>query len=231
MNNVNVYCDESCHLENDREKSMVIGAIWCSEDTVMEVARRIKEIKIEHGLDKFTEIKWVKVSQSKEDFYMDILNYFFDNKDLHFRGLIIPNKAVLEHKNHNQTHDDWYYKIYFDMLKTIISPNAKYNIYLDIKDTLGGKKVQKLWNVLSNNMYDFDKDIIRKIQIIRSHEIQLVQITDLLIGALSYKYRNLNKNVTKIKIINRMMERSGYDLEKTTLLREEKFNILIWDPK
>ena len=25
----NIYCDESCHLENDREKAMVLGAVWC----------------------------------------------------------------------------------------------------------------------------------------------------------------------------------------------------------
>ena len=25
----NVYCDESCHLEHDRQKVMVLGAIWC----------------------------------------------------------------------------------------------------------------------------------------------------------------------------------------------------------
>ena len=24
----NIYCDESCHLENDCEKAMVLGAIW-----------------------------------------------------------------------------------------------------------------------------------------------------------------------------------------------------------
>jgi hypothetical protein len=26
----NVYCDESCHLEHDRQKVMVLGAIGCS---------------------------------------------------------------------------------------------------------------------------------------------------------------------------------------------------------
>ena len=24
----NVYCDESCHLEHDRQKVMVLGVIW-----------------------------------------------------------------------------------------------------------------------------------------------------------------------------------------------------------
>ncbi len=28
----NVYCDESCHLENDHRKVMVLGAVWCPFD-------------------------------------------------------------------------------------------------------------------------------------------------------------------------------------------------------
>ena len=29
---VNVYCDESCHLEHDRQSVMVLGAVWCLEE-------------------------------------------------------------------------------------------------------------------------------------------------------------------------------------------------------
>lgn len=28
----NLYCDESCHLENDGQKAMVLGAVWCPDD-------------------------------------------------------------------------------------------------------------------------------------------------------------------------------------------------------
>jgi hypothetical protein len=24
----NIYCDESCHLENDKQEVMVLGAVW-----------------------------------------------------------------------------------------------------------------------------------------------------------------------------------------------------------
>ena len=27
-----VYCDESCHLENDHQNAMVVGAVWCLLD-------------------------------------------------------------------------------------------------------------------------------------------------------------------------------------------------------
>lgn len=56
--------------------------------------------------------------------------------------------------------------MYFDMLKIILSPTDRYRIYIDIKDTRGGAKVVKLHDVLSNNMYDFSRQIIERIQIV-----------------------------------------------------------------
>ncbi|NTV59869.1 MAG: DUF3800 domain-containing protein, partial [Chlorobiaceae bacterium] len=41
----NIYCDESCHLEHDRQKAMVLGAIWCPLDKTREIAVRLREIK------------------------------------------------------------------------------------------------------------------------------------------------------------------------------------------
>ena len=133
----NIYCDESCHLEHDGESAMTIGGVWCPQSKKDEIFHRIREIKEEHGLSKSFEIKWNKVSPGQLDFYMDIVNYFFDNSDLHFRVLVIPNKQELKHELFNQTHDDFYYKMYFNMLKTLFIPGCGYNIYIDIKDTRG----------------------------------------------------------------------------------------------
>lgn len=121
----NVYCDESCHLENDHQKAMVLGAIWCSVDKTREIAIRLREIKQKHKLASNFEIKWTKVSPAKLAFYLDIIDYFFDDDDLHFRGLVIPDKSKLNHGAFpGQNHDDWYYKMYFDMLKVIFRPDA-----------------------------------------------------------------------------------------------------------
>lgn len=34
----NLYCDESCHLENDHQKVMVLGAVWCPLEKAGEIA-------------------------------------------------------------------------------------------------------------------------------------------------------------------------------------------------
>ena len=227
----NIYCDESCHLENDHINVMALGAAWCKLNDTEEITNAIKAIKSKHNLASSFEIKWTKISPAKKDFYSDLINYFFDEKKLHFRSVIIPNKCKLDHAKFSQSHDDWYYKMYFLLLKEILDPEEKYNIYIDIKDTRGYAKVEKLREVLSNNAYDFDQTIIKKIQQIRSHEATIMQLTDLLIGALTYFHRKLSTSKPKNELIKLIQTRSGHNLLRSTLPKENKFNIFVWSPK
>ena len=224
----NVYSDESCHLEHDSQQVMILGAVWCPLEKSKEIAVRLREIKVKHGLKSNFEIKWSKVSKAKIQFYLDLVDYFFDHADLHFRALIIPDKTKLDHDRFEQTHDVWYYKMYFNLLKVILNPNNAYRFYIDIKDTRGGEKIAKLKNVLSNSVYDISGTIIERMQIVRSHEVEIIQLADLLIGALSYLNRGLEKSEGKKAVIDRIRKRSGYSLNKSTLFLENKFNIFKW---
>ena len=215
-------------MEHDGEKAMVLGGVWCPADKKDEIFRRLREIKEEHGLNKHFEIKWNKVSKGKLEFYMDVINYFFDNSDLHFRVLVVPNKSELKHEEFGHSHDTFYYKMYFNLLKTLFEPDCGYNIYIDIKDTRGQKKVDKLHEVLCNNHYDFNRELIKKVQQVRSEEVELVALADLLIGAMSYLHRGKTTSEAKLKLIERIKERSKYNLMASTLYRENKFNIFVW---
>jgi len=219
----NIYCDESCHLPNDGSNKMVIGGIWCPNEKVREITNRIKDIKKQHGITH--EMKWVKLSRSKERAYLDLINYFFDDDDLHFRVVIVENKDKIDNSFFNQTQDDFYYKCYFRMLYGIIEPSSKYNIYLDIKDTKSKTKIRKLVDVLSNSNYDFSHSIINNMQVVRSDEIEIMQIVDILIGAMSYYARALDGMESKLKVIDLIKHRSKADLSKNSFLRESKFNV------
>ncbi|MEI6089398.1 MAG: DUF3800 domain-containing protein [bacterium] len=225
----NIYCDESCHLENDKQKAMVLGAIWCPKTNTQNIFKDIRSIKTKHGLPTRFEIKWNKVYPAKIDFFEDLIKYFFNNEDLHFRVIVIPDKSKLNHEDFDQTHDDFYYKMYFNLLKVILDPESSYYIFLDIKDTRSQKKINILKDILRNNHYDYSKEIIKGIQHIRSHEVELLQLTDLLIGAFSYLHRGLNGSSAKLKLIEQIKEYSGYSMVKSTLFLENKFNIFIWD--
>ncbi|MCK5131580.1 MAG: DUF3800 domain-containing protein [Candidatus Sabulitectum sp.] len=231
MCETNIYCDESCHLPSDSMRCMVLGALWCSTSSASKFNTEIAAIKAKHNLTRYFEIKWTKVSQSKLNFYIDLLDYFFDNTSLGFRGWVIPDKSILRHDDFNQTHDDWYYKMYFYLIRNIIDTRCTYNIYLDIKDTRSREKLQKLDEVIRNAHYDFSRGIINRIQHVHSHDINLLQLADLLIGALSYHCRQLKGSSAKLVLIRKIKERTGFTLNSNTLPSERKFNLCIWRPK
>ncbi|MBK7670880.1 MAG: DUF3800 domain-containing protein [bacterium] len=228
---INIYCDESCHQERDHHGVMLLGATWCRQDKVRQAAERLREIKVAHGMSPYFEAKWTKVSPAKVALYRDLIDYYFDDDDLHARVLIVPDKSMLNHEAFAQTHDEWYYKMYFQLLEVIIDPKSTYHVYLDIKDTLGAEKVRKLHEVLANANYDFSRKIVQRIQTVRSHEVELLQLTDLLMGAVGYANRDLASSPAKQNLVSRVVQRSGYNLRTTTLYQESKLSIFKWQAK
>ncbi|GAH64596.1 unnamed protein product, partial [marine sediment metagenome] len=93
----NIYCDESCHLEHDHINVMALGAVWCEKDNVPQLASALRSLKMEFGLPSDFEIKWTKVSPAKIDFYKAVIDFFFDEPILRFRGVLIPDKRQLDH--------------------------------------------------------------------------------------------------------------------------------------
>ena len=82
--------------------------------------------------------------------------------------------------------------------------------------------------MLCNSLYDFSRAIVERVQLVHSHEIEQLQLADMLIGAVSYVNRDLHGNAGKLALVKRMQERSGYGLSKTTLYRENKVNLFRW---
>lgn len=226
----NIYCDESCHLEHDSQTIMLLGSIWCPKDNLGVLKSELNAIKSSHN--SRGEIKWTKVSPSREDLYLELVDFFFSKIQLNFRCLIVENKQILNHSFYNMgDHDSFYYKMYFYLLRNIMAPKNRYNIYIDIKDTRSQIKINKLKDVLCNNFHDFDREMIPIIQHVRSKEVDLLQLADFFMGAVSYQKRGLATSQTKLRIINKIKECSKSDLLNTTPPWDEKFNLFFFSPK
>jgi hypothetical protein len=210
---------------------MVLGAVWCPTEQRLSISEDLRRIRQDYFGNRLHELKWVKVSPSNLKLYGRVIDYFFDCPDLHFRCVVIPDKQILDHAARGQDHDTWYYKMYFNLLKVILEPGNGHFIYLDYKDTHSATKTRKLGEVLRNNAYDFERQIVRRIQPVRSEEVMLIQLVDLLTGVVSYINRGKLVSSAKRILVERVRRLSGYSLTATTLLREYKFNILRWSPK
>jgi len=225
----NIYCDESCHLEHDRKPVMVIGGVWCPAAEVKNITRQIRVIKEMHHARG--EIKWNRVSRSRQDFFIELVKYFFQNPALHFRCVIVDDKSKLNHAYFNQgSHDSFYYKMYYYMLRNILTRPNQYNIFLDIKDTRSAQKLHTLKEILCNNVHDFTQQMINNMQNIHSHESEILQLADLLIGAVGYQHRSLAENTTKTELIRQITDHVGHNLRSSTPPWVEKFNVFVFSP-
>lgn len=236
MNNVpdntfNIYCDESCHLEGDNIPVMVLGGVMARAGHVERISEAIRSVKVRHGLSKSFETKWTKISPAKLNYYLELVDLFLE-EDVTARVLVVPNKALLDHGKFEQSHDDWYYKMYYTLLKTLFRQGNTYRIYLDIKDTRGAPKTRKLHEVICNSRWDFDGQYVQCVQQIRSHESELLQLVDLIIGAVAYANRGLEGSPAKRAIIEHLSEKLGKDaLTTTSYLSTRKLNVLIWEAR
>lgn len=226
---INIYCDESCHLQNDKTNIMVLGALSVDSTDKIRIVDSIRKIKSEFKIKKTVELKWTKASKSKLDMYKKLIDLFFDEK-LCFRVVIAHNKKELSFSSEDD-YNTWYYKMYFLLLdKMINNPNEQYKILLDIKDTLGAPKVVFLHDVLSNNIYDFKKDVIKEMHQIDSNRNDLLQLCDILIGIFSYERRNLNTSPIKAEIVDYFKKRAGNNFYGTSPI-ENKLNVFDWGEK
>lgn len=228
MSNYKIFCDESNHLENDSSNLMILGAIQCPEEEVIRANKTIKYLRHKH--DYVKEIKWTKVSENQKSFYDELLEYFFSSVHLRFKGTVVINKSYLEHELFSSTHDEFYYKMYYYTLRDFLNTGNRYKIYLDYKDSQGGKRLSKLKEVFVNKSHG---NTDPEFTIIHSHESQLLQVCDLLIGALGYKNRNDIEHSSSIKnhIVQTIEQHIGHDLALGTPQWESKFNIFRFSPR
>lgn len=232
----NVYCDESCHLENDGQPVMVLGAVWCPKDAVRDLSDEIAGLKKAHHANG--ELKWGKVSGANVSFYNAVTDWFVSSKNINFRGLVVTDKSKLNHEAFNKGgHDEFYYKMYFSLLREVLSHNAKYEIYLDIKDSRSRRKVAKLKEVLCFDKYDFTSEMIVNLQNIRSHESHILQVADFIAGAVSYKHRYVMRSPQskpsegKLRVLAYLEKTTNTDFGRSTSRFAEKFNLFCFKPR
>jgi len=226
--NYKIFCDESNHLETDSSNLMVLGAIRCREEEVIKANKTIKYLRHKHNYHR--EIKWTKVSENQKEFYDELLAYFFSSLFLSFKGTVVIDKSRLSHDRFDSSHDEFYYKMYYYTLRDFLNAENQYRIYMDYKDTKGGKRVAKLKEVFYNESHG---NIEPDFNIIQSDESQLLQLCDLLIGALGYRNRKDIEHTSSIKkyIVESIEKHIGHRLNMGTPQWEKKFNIFRYTPR
>jgi len=209
----------------------LLQCAWGTQKAPKEEYHTIKEsfkqLKLRHKSP--TEVKWSKLSYSRLNLYKGMIDLFFDC-NIEFRYVLIKNKSSLNHDRFNDGgHNEFYYKVVYLLLNNswVNHNNNTYRVYLDIKDTRGRERIVEL-NAYLNSHYN-NNSPFKYLQHIRSNESELLQLTDILIGAIGYKARkeHLKENASKVKceLIEYIEQKTGYQIDDGTEPWVKKFNI------
>ena len=143
--------------------------------------------------------------------------------DLEFRAVVV-DKTQIDESRQDYTFNDFYYKMYFQLLHTKVDFQNTYNVYMDIKDTCSSEKLSTLKRIMGYN------SSIGNLQFIRSHESVFIQLADVLMGAINYNLRKKKGDVegrvdAKLKLIEKIQKHSNISLNCSTPLYRKKFNL------
>jgi len=228
--NFEVYCDESQqelladNAERRRGQYVVLGGLWIEADLRTKLKEGIKELREQHNL--FGEFKWTRVSPSRQEFYCELVNLFFSSDYARFRVLVLPAEELDSVQFHGGDPELMFYKFYYQLLHNWILDSNCYKVFLDTKTNRVGGRLKKLHEVLAsaNRL-----SLIEQVQALPSNEVDLLQLADVLIGAVSYRLHGRTGSSAKTQLIEKIEEHIGHRVGCTSR-SEEKLNVFCWQP-
>jgi hypothetical protein len=227
---INVYIDESCHVGSNDGK-MLLGALWLDANQLFALSDTVRLIKKKHNIASRREIKWTKVSNSKLDYYKELINLFLSLDQVNYRAVII-DREVIDYKTYNKTPDGFYYTMQYLLVRNIAEKRlGTIRLFLDYKDTWSSFRSKELADYLNNTRNLHHKAL--SAQPVRSHEVVGLQIADLITGAVMYANKPQEQQLSQAKreIIQLLEESLGQKLTEGTAYNVEKFNLFFWEPK
>ncbi len=217
-----VYCDESSPdllSHQVHNKYAIIGSLWMPYENRNQFKEAIKRIKEKHKY--YFEIKWKKVSKNKNDFFLDLVEFFVETDYLRFRSIIIESSKVNQIKFNKGDAELSFYKFYYQLLHHWLLDFNEYNIFIDYKTNKEIFRIKELHKVLKNSNLTTD---ILNIQSIPSKQSVGIQLTDFFIGAINGKFNSKLTNSAKLSVIKKIEELLNRQILPTGK-NEEKFNI------
>lgn len=167
-------------------------------------------------------MKWTNISDKTFALYNEIVDYFFMT-NMKFRAVIV-DKSEIDNTRAEYSYNDFYFRMYYQLLHHQMDMDSTYNVYFDIKDTCSQRKLHKLAEILKYN------SAIRDFNFVKSHQVHFIQLADILMGAINYHLRIQRGTIegkvrAKRLIVEKIKRQTNLSLLCTTPLKNKKFNL------
>ena len=236
-----IFSDES---RQNKERYMILGAIIIPEKEIKMLNATMNQYRIETKMPN--ELKWSKVNDKKLEEYKLLVDYFFalnNTNKIHFKSIIIDNNKIKNIKHSQENKEQSFYKfhyqlffhkfgkIYFKMDKMV-----RFVIHPDYRDAHFSLDILK--RHLNGGMgRHFNDEVIApfvSIQPIDSKKSEIIQIVDLIIGAIGYEkngyHLHSSSSKGKIELCKYIAYKAGIkNLSECTSFSAKRFEI--WNIK
>jgi hypothetical protein len=140
----------------------------------------------------------------------------------------MPDKQKTMQHLPEASREHFYYRLYYQLIRAQIEPENRYRAFLDIKDTRGREKLRELTTLLQTNAAD--AECLPTMQHVRSHEIGLMQITDLLLGSIGFARRAgaAPESTAKRALVRHLEEKLGFSLTADSPPGSQKLILATW---
>ena len=224
-----IYCDESrpelFSSKNPKARYMVIGSVWLKAEDRADFKKTIRELSDKHRVGG--EFKWQKISKSREGFYRDLVGWFFGVGDrLRYRCIAVDREKVDLLRYHENDQELGFYKFYYQMLHHWILDFNEYAVFCDFKRNRVRSRLHTLQRCLG---YSNLSSQITNVQALPSHESVLIQLADVITGAVSARLNNTARpGSSKEEVITELERNLGHKIQHT-VRGERKFNVFVID--
>jgi len=224
-----VYCDESYPdlfaSRNPQARYMTIGGLWLHSSQRQLFKEAIHALRDEYRIGG--EFKWQKATPSKEMFYRRLARWFFEQEErLRFRCVAVDRQQVDLVRYHQSDQELGFYKFYYQLLHHWIFDFNDYLIFCDFKNNRHRDRLHVLQQCL--NASNLSSRVLQ-VQAVRSSESVLIQLADLLTGAVAARLNDaLRDDSAKGRVVGTIESCLGHPIQHT-LRSEQKFNVFVID--
>jgi hypothetical protein len=214
---------------------MVIGGIITERENETSFAEAMKLFR--QGQNMNAELKWTKVSNQKLTEYKALIDLFFSfSRAFYFKAIVVDTQEI-DHSRYNKNDAELgFYKLMYQFLLHSFGSELRHGdrciIFLDQRTT-SRYKLSTLCAVLNNGLrkkYRFPYGPVRNIQAVDSKDSDLVQVADILMGAIGYEMNGAHTRTgakrAKVFLAEYIAEKSGLlNLQQPTPRSYRQFSI------
>ena len=194
-----------------------------TEEAIRDDFSRLRE-KHHWGMGEF---KWEKVSTGKLHIYQEFVDVFFAHPSAEFRCLVVDKSQIDYVVYHQGDREAAFYEFYYQAISRNLSADNKYWVYADSRNNRQANRWEELKAKANEHWIGqgAQRNLVRVVEPRSSKEDDLLQITDVLLGAVGYDVEQRAESPAKVEMVHHIAEQIGCKRLREHWGRNSRFNI------